>query len=656
MNTAGFDLGTTNSAVAILKGRPVIVEDFMGNRTVPSAVGWDSDLNELVFGLDAKESPELYGTVLSVKRKMGSDERIQVGPHSWRPQDVSAEILKLLKRQVEERTGQSVTEAVITVPAYFQMSQMAATKEAGELAGLKVQQLLAEPSAAIMAYGPQKDQKILVYDLGGGTFDVAIVDFFAGILTTLAVFGNNFLGGDDFDRRIMNHLVELLKKKEGVAIDLDNDIYAWSKLKGAAERAKIEMSRKRQAPISIPKVTEVNGRPVGIETSIKTDDFHAMIRDLVTGTLTEIEKALNHAKLDTKDIDTVLLVGGSTYIPLVQQTVREFFGKDPNRTINPDLAVALGAAASVMIGEPTGHVVTVDFIPEATPEKEIELAGRTSANSQVHISGAAETVNLTADEQGYFTACVPLNPGVNTLKLVAVAPDGRRATIEPEPVVYDPNAEVQEPPPAPSPPRLTRALSFSCVLDLGAKRIVEDSTAVILNAQSELPASVSSSQFSTMCDGQRKLKGELLEGDLPLAGINTKLAEIEIDLPPNVPAGEEVTVHYHVDENFALTAEVEVRRVNAYGKVTVNLRSPTSQVHIFQQIEGLFTEFGDRIRPEERAALEQSRVTIEDISNEIARLKSAQTDADAIWNAYSRLRLESQQLTQKIRAARGKYG
>lgn len=657
MFAIGIDLGTTNSAVAILKGRPVVVEDFTGSRTLPSAVGWDPDMKKLVVGIDAKESLDLYNTVLSVKRVMGTDDRLQVGPNRWRPEEVSAEILKVLKRQVEEKTGEEVTDAVITVPAYFQMAQKAATEEAGKLAGLNVQQLLEEPSAAVMAYGPQEDEKILVYDLGGGTFDVCVIDYFAGMLTTKAVFGNNHLGGDDFDRRIVDHLVKLLKQEQGVTIDLENDLHASSVLRKHAEKAKIEMSRKQAARINIATVTEANGRPIGLETVLKTADFNAMIRDLVESTMVELEKALKHAKLDKSDIDTILLVGGSTYVPLVQQMVRDYFGKEPSKKVNPDLAVALGAAASLVIDKPPEggrHVVTVGFIPETTPQEEIELEGRTSPDSQVRIAGGAETVNTEADPEGYYSATVRLTQGMNTLTITATSPDGQKATLEAEPVIHDPNAQEMEAPPAPPAPRLARAVSFSCTLGLGT-RDIQDYAKVILQPQTELPCSFSASDLGTSVDNQREIMGEILEGHLPMASLNTRLAAIRLHLPPNVPAGEQVIVHFSVDESSLLTAELEVPAVNRKSEVTVKIKPTNEQVSIFEQVTNLFTQLGDRIRPEEKAAIEQSRIALEDLSAEFVRVQEGVQDADGMWDAHQRLQTEAKRLTDKLNSARRKY-
>lgn len=653
MPAVGIDLGTTNSAVALMRGRPVIVEDFTGQRWIPSAVGWDPDHGELVVGIDAKESADIYGTVLSIKRLMGTQQRVMVGPHEWLPEEVSAEILKVLKKQVEEKTGEAVTEAIITVPAYFQMAAMAATKRAGELAGLTVQQLLAEPSAAVMAYGPQDDERILVYDLGGGTFDVTVLDYFAGVITTKAVFGNNRLGGADFDNRLVKHFVDLIRQEHGITLDLKTDIKAQLILKQRAEEAKIRLSRLKRAPVSIGTVTEVDGRPIGLKTEITVEEFNDLIRDLVEGTFVEVEKALKHAELDKSDIDTILLVGGSTYVPLVQKMVRDYFGKDPNRTVNPDLAVAMGAAASLVDTGANGprHVVTVGYIPETTPETEIEVEGRTTAGSQVQVTGGAQAVTTEADSQGGYHVIVPLNQGVNSLTITAISPDHQRASMSPEPVQHDPDAVVRDTPPAPPASRLARGMCISCNLPIDQKRIIHHA-ALILQPQTELPCSFTAGQFSTAADNQQELRGEIVEGDLPIPDLNTRLGDICLRLPPNVPAGEQVLVHFSVDESYILTAELEC--ANRRCDVQINLKSPSTRKHVLDELEDLLTDIGDHIRPEERAGLQRLRLTVEDLSQQF-RDHEKNGDGEALWGCYERLQAEVAALRGKMADARRKY-
>jgi molecular chaperone DnaK (HSP70) len=651
MHAVGIDLGTTNSAVAVMKGRPSIVEDEQGNRTVPSAVGWDN--GSFIVGIDPKEDPVQYGTIRSIKRLMGTQERVKIGPNSMLPEEVSAEILKVLKKQVEDKTGVPVTDAVITVPAYFQLASKAATKRAGELAGLNVLQLLEEPSAAVMAYGPRDDERILVYDLGGGTFDVSLIDCFAGTLTTKAVFGNNNLGGDDFDRRLMRHLAEILKKEQGISIDIDNprdesEKVAVSVLKLHAERAKIELSRKSSARVIMSKVVTQNGRPVGLETEIKVADFNAMILDLVQGTLVEVEKALKSAKIDKSKVDTVLLVGGSTYVPLVQKTLKDYFGKDPSKKVNPDLAVALGAA-TVLIdsgAETKGrHVLTVREIPERFPDDLFVMEGRTTPRSKVSVSGGRQDVNAEADEDGYYTIEVPLKAGTNSFVVRSSSPTGQTSEIEPEPLIHDPSAP-EHVPMAPAPlPRLTRALSLSHILTLGPSKEILDAASVIIDAHRDLPSVGVSEDFATKVDNQPELVALVLEGDLMISGLNSRLAEVRLQLPPNVPANQRVKVTYTIDENSLLTAELEC--MGRKGVAIVSLKSTGDPVHIFQRVENLYTKFGDRIDPRDRATVEQTRLTMEDLNGQLRRLKQG-SDVDAIWNTFNRMRASSDQLLAKL--------
>ncbi|MCH7728654.1 MAG: Hsp70 family protein, partial [Planctomycetes bacterium] len=449
--------------------------------------------------------------------------------------------------------------------------------------------------------------------------------------------------------------VGVLKTEQQTSIDLESDDVASIALKKAAENAKITMSRKSGARIQIPKVTERNGRPIGLETVVKRDQFNAMIKDLVDRTLVEVKKALEHAKLDKSDIDTVLMVGGSTYIPLVQETVRDFFGKEPNKTVNPDLAVALGAAASLLLeGDEGGkHVVTVGFVPETTPDEKLEIEGRTTPNSKVRIECGDVVVNTEADETGEYLASVALKQGMNSMVITATSPDGQETLIKPEPVVLDPNAEEVEEPPAPPQPRLARALSVSVVTAVGPSQEMPDSTSVILPTQTELPVSFTADGFSTRVDNQRELIVPVLEGDLPLGGLNTQLSEVNLRLPPNVPGGEPVLIHFSVDESFVLTAEVEVPAVNRRAQVQIDLKATNVNVPLFDQIGDFLNKHGEQLRPEDRARLEKSKLAVEDICANLRRLLEAEDDG--AWNSYIQLKSEVDRLTTTLNDLKKKY-
>ena len=363
----GIDLGTTNSCVAVMEGgEPVVIPNPEGNRTTPSVVAFSKNGERLVGQIAKRQAvtnPDK--TVISIKRKMGTSEKVNIDGEDFTPQEISAMILQKLKADAEGYLGQKVTQAVITVPAYFSDSQRQATKDAGKIAGLEVLRIINEPTAAALAYGvdkEDKDQKIMVYDLGGGTFDVSILDIGDGVFEVLATSGNNKLGGDDFDEAIMNYLVAEFKKESG--IDLSQDKSAMQRLKEAAEKAKIELSGMQQTNINLPFITADSTGPKHLDITLTRPKFEELIGDLVRSTTGPVNQALSDAGLSSSDIDQVLLVGGSTRVPLVQETVKQITGKEPNKGINPDECVAIGA--SIQGGVLSGDVkdlVLLDVTP-----------------------------------------------------------------------------------------------------------------------------------------------------------------------------------------------------------------------------------------------------------------------------------------------------
>ena len=363
----GIDLGTTNSCVAVMEGgEPVVIPNPEGNRTTPSVVAFSKNGERLVGQIAKRQAvtnPDK--TVISIKRKMGSADKVSIDGEEFTPQEISAMILQKLKADAESYLGQKVTQAVITVPAYFSDSQRQATKDAGKIAGLEVLRIINEPTAAALAYGvdkEDKDQKIMVYDLGGGTFDVSILDIGDGVFEVLATSGNNQLGGDDFDEAIMKFLVDEFKKENG--IDLSQDKSAMQRLKEAAEKAKIELSGMQQTNINLPFITADSTGPKHLDITLTRPKFEELIGDLVRSTTGPVNQALSDAGLTSNDIDQVLLVGGSTRVPLVQETVKQITGKEPNKGINPDECVAIGA--SIQGGVLSGDVkdlVLLDVTP-----------------------------------------------------------------------------------------------------------------------------------------------------------------------------------------------------------------------------------------------------------------------------------------------------
>ena len=362
----GIDLGTTNSCVAVMEGgEPTVITNQEGARTTPSVVGFAKNGERLVGQLakrQAVSNPE--NTIISIKRHMGTNHKVTVDGKEYTPQEISAMILQKIKADAEAYLGEPVKQAVITVPAYFTDSQRQATKDAGAIAGLEVLRIINEPTAAALAYGVDKDEdgKVLVFDLGGGTFDVSILELGDGVFEVLATSGNNHLGGDDFDQRIMNYLIEEFKKESG--IDLSNDKLADQRLKEAAEKAKIELSGVASTNINLPFITADATGPKHLDVTLTRAKFEELTADLVEATIEPTRKAMQDAGLSASDIDKVLLVGGSSRIPAVQEAIKKVLGKEPTKNVNPDECVAIGAAiqGGVLVGE-VKDVLLLDVTP-----------------------------------------------------------------------------------------------------------------------------------------------------------------------------------------------------------------------------------------------------------------------------------------------------
>ena len=363
--TIGIDLGTTNSCVAIYEsGEAKVIANPEGNRTTPSVVAFKG--GETIVGIKAKNqmitNPDV---VYSIKRLMGTSEKVHVNGKDYTPQEISAMILGDLKKTAEAYLGETVTKAVITVPAYFNDSQRQATKDAGKIAGLEVERIINEPTAAALAYGldkQDKNEKILVYDLGGGTFDVSILELGDGVFEVLSTSGNNHLGGDDFDNRVMDYLVSEFKRENG--IDLTNDKMAMQRVKDAAEKAKKDLSGMTSTEVSIPFITQSEAGPLHLQVNLTRAKFEDLISDLLDSTMEPVRNALKDANLTKNDIDKILLVGGSTRIPKVVDLIKAELGKEPSKGVNPDEVVAMGAAiqGGVLTGE-VDDIVLLDVTP-----------------------------------------------------------------------------------------------------------------------------------------------------------------------------------------------------------------------------------------------------------------------------------------------------
>jgi molecular chaperone DnaK len=415
----GIDLGTTNSLVAHLEGgRPEIIPNAAGLRSTPSVVGLDRD-DRLHVGATAKNQllvmPER--TIAEVKRLMGTSEKVTLGSRSYSPTEISGVILRSLKEDAEKHLGQRIEEAVVTVPAYFTDAQRQATKDAGELAGMRVERILNEPTAAALAYGLDnldKEQYVLVYDLGGGTFDVSVLEMFNGVLDVKASAGNNRLGGGDIDRALMGHLCDELERAHGV--NIRGDAQAMARVRAAAEQAKIELSTSRSAVVMLPFLALKGAVPISFETTVSREKLESLVASLIRSTLGPIDAALADAKLDRKQIAEVVMVGGASRMPMVQALVAEYFGKEPRRGVNPDEAVALGAAIQAglkagAISAQTGIMIT-DVCPFTLGVEVMAQAGRQKVqglfspiiprNSTIPVS-RTETYSTTADGQRQVT-------------------------------------------------------------------------------------------------------------------------------------------------------------------------------------------------------------------------------------------------------------
>ena len=364
----GIDLGTTNSCVAVMEGgKPTVIANAEGSRTTPSVVAF-TKTGERLVGEPAKRQAVTNAdkTISSIKRHMGTDYKVDIDGKKYSPQEISAMILQKLKGDAENYLGEKVTEAVITVPAYFNDAQRQATKDAGKIAGLDVKRIINEPTAAALAYGldNEKEQKIMVYDLGGGTFDVSIIEIGDGVIEVLATAGNNRLGGDDFDQKIVDYMVSEFKKTEGV--DLSGDKMAMQRIKEAAEKAKKELSSATTTNINLPFITATSDGPKHFDMNLSKAKFDELTRDLVELTAEPVQKALSDAGLTASELGKVLLVGGSTRIPAVQEKVKQLTGHEPSKTLNPDECVALGASVQggKLAGDAgAGDVLLLDVTP-----------------------------------------------------------------------------------------------------------------------------------------------------------------------------------------------------------------------------------------------------------------------------------------------------
>ena len=404
--TIGIDLGTTNSCVAVIEGsEPIVIQGPEGGRTTPSVVAFAKDGGRLVGQIAKRQAvTNSERTIQSIKREMGTDYRVKIDGHAYTPQEISAMILQKLKADAEDYLGEPVSQAVITVPAYFTDAQRQATKDAGRIAGLNVLRIINEPTAAALAYGMDKEgsQKVMVYDLGGGTFDVSVLDINQDVIEVLATAGNNRLGGDDFDRCVTDYLVAEFKRIE--RIDLRRDPAAMQRVREAAEKAKIELSGMQSTTVNLPFLTAGKDGPKHMELTLTRAKFNELTAHLVEQTMGPVRQAMQDARLSAADIAKVLLVGGSSRIPAVQEAVRRFMGKDPFKGVNPDECVAMGAAiqGGVLIGE-VKSLLLLDVTPLSLG---IETVG------DVFAKVIERNTTLPVEQSQIFTTAAPFQSSV----------------------------------------------------------------------------------------------------------------------------------------------------------------------------------------------------------------------------------------------------
>lgn len=613
MAELGIDLGTTNSAVSHLRNRPEIIEN-QGRQTTPSIVAYED--GELMVGQAAKDNAMAPGveSVRSVKREMGTNKRFKLGDQHYTPEEISSIILKQLIEAAGERLGEPVDSAVITIPAYFSGAQKEATKKAGELADLKSVQLLAEPIAAALAYGAE--DIVLVYDLGGGTFDVAIIDCFD--YTMIALDGDNYLGGDNFDDRLIIHLAKAVKEKGGG--DLESDPEAMAIAKEICEKAKQELSLRNQTRITF--MGEVGGTPVNVSLKVTRDEFEQMIIDIVDQTIKKVENAIRLAGekdegFSKDDIETILLVGGSSYIPLVQRKVEEFFGKGPSKKINPDLAVSLGAAIHTASGpgKKGGHRLRFEPLAEVTANANFKVSGRTSPNAQVEIQGGASTTRGEADNTGKFGITFELNQDtINDITVTATDSEGetRKSGFE---IRHDSNFTGKE-----EMGRRKAAGIGGGVLPrtLGIRVTGQDDIlGVILPAQTDIPCSVKNRDYG-ITSSAPNMPGianlEIFEGEIPYAPLNTKLASLQLQTPGS-DVSEPVEISFQITEDHLLTVTaLMINHPDRAVTATINCESPTGDcLNVIERSERVINMFGEKLRPEEKARINKLKQGLLDL-------------------------------------------
>ena len=621
----GIDLGTTNSCVAVMEGgQPVVIANTEGARTTPSVVAF-TKTGERLVGEPAKRQAVTNAerTISSIKREMGTDYKVEIDGKKYSPQEISAMILQKLKADAEGYLGEKVSEAVITVPAYFNDAQRQATKDAGKIAGLDVKRIINEPTAAALAYGldNEKEQKIMVYDLGGGTFDVSIIEIGDGVIEVLSTAGNNRLGGDDFDQKVTDYMISEFKKMEGV--DLSTDKMALQRLKEAAEKAKKELSSATTTNINLPFITATAEGPKHFDMNLTRAKFDELTHDLVEKTAEPVQRALSDAGITASELGQVLLVGGSTRIPAVQDKVKQLTGKEPSKSLNPDECVALGA--SIQGGKLAGDAGAGDILLlDVTPLSLFYLIPAVQDKVK-QLTGKEPSKSLNPDE------CVALGASIQGGKLAGDAGAGDILLLDVTPL----------------------SLSIETMGGV-ATRLIERNT-TIPTKKSQI--------FSTAADNQTAVDINVVQGERQFAKDNKSLGQFRLDGIPPAPRGiPQIEVTFDIDANGIVNVSAKDLGTGKEQHITITAGSNMSEEDIDKAVkeaaafeaqdkkrkEGIDTkndadafvfqtekaleEVGDKIDASEKAAVEADckalkelleKVNMEDISDaQIAEIKA----------------------------------
>jgi molecular chaperone DnaK (HSP70) len=641
MADIGIDLGTTNSVLAHLRGGPEVI-NIKGRPLLPSAVAYDD--GEFLVGSAAKNlAASMDDVIVSPKRYMGTDKTYQIAGRKYTPVDFSAMILKEIKKHAEEFLGEPVTSAIITIPAHFNQQQVEDTRKAAEQAGLKVGRLLPEPVAASATYGGSGEETILVFDLGGGTLDCTVVDTFDNKILGLS--GDNWLGGDDFDNRIVDRMCRELKESQG--IDVSGNPKARQALKAKAELAKINLSEANSTQVEF--MGKLDGKLSQVDFRLKRSEYNEMIKDLVDKALEKADEAVERAEMSRKDIDVILLVGGSTLTPYVQERLEQHFGKPCSKQADPMLAVGLGAAKCTRdLGLGAGeHRVLLRSRAEVWSKPSYTIKGRTTANSRIEITGGAAPIDLTADANGQFSADVKLTPNaVNDVTVKATTPAGEAAKAV-QRIRHDAGAEADVEPDERGmlDPPLPRNIL------VGVKG---DFVAAIVRAGVSLPASGEVDQFWVEANPAPFIlqipiyEGHMPEHEIPYGPFNTHMGMLQGPCPPTAQQTQ-IVIAFEVDESRNISVRYWFKHdPSVSGSVTVNGAAlDREKIHLIERAETTVNTAGDRIRPDEKARINRKRQALIDLSEQFGAQQSDATRQQIIQTG-NELRSDLQAIERKL--------